>query len=117
MRKIMILLLATFLAAASAAYFAAVGQFTVINTSTTTPVRFTNITFQVREATILGKKGPRTSNVGDVYIGPTSGDDSQSFVVGPDAEVVLRAGEGGLDLREWYLDVTTANDGLVIIYR
>ena len=105
------------LATVSYAYFAAVGQFSVTNSNTTVPVRFTNVTFQVREATILGNKSPRVINTGDVYIGPVSGDDSQTFVIAPGQEVILRAGDGGVNLREWFLDVTVANDGLTIIWR
>lgn len=116
--KLILITIGLLLAFVVSAYFLAVGQFTVVNSSTTTPIRFTNTTFQVREATILGRKSARVVNAGDVYIGTLSTDDSQGFVVRPDGEVILRAeGGGGVDLREWYLDVTVANDGLVIIYR
>lgn len=94
------------------------GQIIPISSATGTPTRWTNATTLVRKVTILGKKSSRTANTGDVYIGPTSGNDTQAFKVAADGEAVMEAPPGTfINLSDWYVDVTTANDGVVIIYQ
>lgn len=72
-------------------------------------------------ATMLGKNAFRTANTGTVYIGVTSVDGEQPYEILPynsttNAGVALLngAGENRRVLSHWYMDVATANDGLVI---
>lgn len=93
-------------------------QFSKTASATGTPVQFTNAITQAGSVTVLGKSAPRTDNVGDVYIGITSGNDTQAYKIAPGGEVVIPLGVGEVtDLQHWYVDVTTANDGVTVIYR
>lgn len=93
------------------------GQIIPIASSTGTPVAWTNANTWVRKVTILGKKAARTDNAGTVYIGPTSGNDTQGFAITAGGEAVLEAAPGSLiNLADWYVDVTTNNDGVMLIY-
>lgn len=76
-----------------------------------------------RHATLLGLKDWRTANVANVYIGGSATDDQQPYVIEPYApggtgENYLPTRTGHLDfmenLADYYLDVGTANDGLII---
>ncbi len=95
------------------------GQFSKVNSATGTPVALTNAVTQVKEVVFLGKSAPRVDNVGDVYIGWASGNDTQPFKIAPGGEAVIRVEnpERFIDLSGIYLDVTTANDGVTVIYR
>jgi len=95
------------------------GQFSKTASSAGTPVAFTNAVVLVKEVTILGKSAPRTDNTGDVYVGVTSGNDTQAFKIAPGGEAVIRVErqDAFIDLSQWYVDVTTANDGVTVIYR
>lgn len=93
------------------------GQIVTVSASTATPTVWTNANVWVRSVTILGKKAERTDNTGDVYIGPISTNDKQAFKIAAGAEVLLEAAPGTLiNLGEWYVDSTTAGDGVVLIY-
>ena len=93
------------------------GQIIPISTATGTPTAWTNASTWVRKVTILGKKAARTDNVGTVYIGPTSANDTQGFAIVAGGEATLEAAPGTLiNLADWYVDVTTANDGVMLIY-
>lgn len=74
----------------------------------------------VRQATLIGKKAARTSNASTVYIGGKSVNDQQPYGIEPDAEAFLPAGREGVgplvNLADWYLDVTTNDDGLYVFY-
>lgn len=97
----------------------AAGIIIVTASDSGTPVSLTTGTnvWCVR-ATILGKKAARTANTGEVYIGPASANNAQPFKVVSDGEVVIEAAEGSsINLKDWYLDVTTNDDGVVIIYQ
>jgi hypothetical protein len=95
------------------------------NTSTTIPSNFvsglviggaTNI--YASRVTIIGKASPRANNAGTVYIGTSSGDDSQPYPVTAGGEVVLRAPDTApFNLRDWYVDVLNAGDGVTIIFQ
>lgn len=95
------------------------GQFSKTVSATGTPEALTNATVLVKEVTFLGKSAPRTDNTGDVYIGITSGDNTQAFKLPPGGEAVIRVQDpsGFINLSSWYVDVTTANDGVTVIYR
>lgn len=92
-------------------------QFSKTNSDTAVPVAFTNVSVQVMEVTILGKSAPRVDNTGDIYVGTTSGNDTQAFKISPGGEAIIRVTGGTINLAHWYVDVTTANDGVTIIYR
>jgi len=70
-----------------------------------------------RWAVIIGKKSARSANSDRVYLGVTSGNNEQPYEISPDRYITLDAPPGTkIDLATWYLDVTTAGDGVVIIY-
>lgn len=95
----------------------------VTNSSTTVPTNFvagvggqTNI--YATRVTILGKASPRVNNAGTVYIGTSTADGSQPYPVTAGGEVVLRAPDTApFNLRDWYVDVLNANDGVTIIFQ
>ena len=99
----------------------AFGSYVVSNASTATPAQFTNASFQVRAMTLrgMGRSGsPRTTNTTTVWVGPMSGNDLQPYSVDPGSEVVIQAPPGHwIDMSNWWFDVTTANDGLIVIYQ
>ena len=68
-------------------------------------------------AFIVGKKAARTDNVGTIYVGIGSTNNSQPIPINPGEIVTLSMGEGQEgDLNDWYVDVETAGDGVVVIY-
>ena len=95
----------------------------VTNASTTVPTNFvaglggaTNI--YASRITILGKISPRATNTSIVYIGPVSTNDFQPYPVQPGGEVTIAAPDTApFNLRDWYVDVTTTNDGITIIFQ
>lgn len=97
-----------------------IGAATIIVTASSsgTPVSLTTGTnVWCTRAIIMGKKAARTSNTGTVYIGPESGNDTQSYPIAAGEIHVFVAPPGAsLNLKDWYVDVTTNDDGLVIIY-
>jgi hypothetical protein len=99
------------------AQLAGFGQFTTVNASTAAPIQITNGVTFCNGFNVYGRKGPRTANTGIVYIGMTSGDDTQTISVAADAEVVITAPPNKfIDLSKWYFDVATANDGVTIVF-
>jgi hypothetical protein len=93
------------------------GQMTIISAASGTPTAWTNAPTFVHKVTILGKKSARAANTGTVYIGPTSGNDTQPFEITTGAEVVLEAADGTLlNLADWYVDVVTNDDGVILIF-
>jgi hypothetical protein len=93
-------------------------QLTKTNSSTSTPVRVgTTRGTYFKSATFYGKSAVRTSNTGTVYLGTNSTNDTQSIEVTAGGWVVISASPGSyLDLYDIYLDVGTANDGVVVVY-
>lgn len=68
-------------------------------------------------ATLIGKKAARINNTGTVYLGIGATNDSQPLEILPGEVVEITAPPGTkFDLNDWYLDVETASDGVVIIY-
>lgn len=69
------------------------------------------------QAIVYGQNAVRTNNTGDVYTGPTStnGEQPNTFAPGDEKVFDTVAGEKR-GLHNLYLDVATANDGLVITY-
>ena len=67
--------------------------------------------------TVIGNKDWRTPNTSTVYIGPTSTNSQQPIAIAPGATATLTfANDQFIDLYDWYFDVGTANDGVVIVY-
>ena len=70
-----------------------------------------------RVATIIGKKAARTNNTGTVYIGIGSTNDTQPLPIYPGQTIAISMPSGGVgDLNDWYIDVETAGDGVIVIY-
>lgn len=88
------------------------------NTSLTVPIQLYPEFLKVSRVTILGKKANRTDNVGDVYIGVTSGNDTQPYVLSAGGEIVITSMDGKtFDLNNWSLDVLNTGDGVIILYQ
>lgn len=70
-----------------------------------------------QRATFYGKLHARTNNTGSVYIGVNSTNNTQTIEVVSGGMVTIEAPAGSFyDLYDLYLDVATANDGVVVIY-
>ena len=84
-----------------------------------TPARLTvtnNTHFRV--ATMTGKKAPRTNNDNSVFLGLDDENDSQPHEISPGEEIIIQAPNGEkYDLNDFYLDVVTDGDGVIITYR
>lgn len=93
-------------------------QLVKTNTSTSVPVVMAAASKPFKSATFFGfHDSARTANTGTVYIGVTSGNDSQPIAITTGSYVTVEAPAGKwLDLADWYLDVASANDGVVVIY-
>ena len=95
----------------------------VTNSSTSVPTNFTagvsaTTNIYASRITILGKPSARGANTSVAYIGTTSGNDTQPYPIPTTGEVLITAPEGSVfNLRDWWVDVGTANDGLTIIYQ
>lgn len=102
---------------------AAFGIIYLTNTSTTVPTNFTagvsaTTNINARVVTVRGQVSPRVNNAGTVYIGTSSANDSQPYPVLAGGEVLIRVPEGKtINLKDWWVDVGTANDGLCIIFQ
>jgi hypothetical protein len=90
----------------------------VTASSSGTPVSVTTGTnIWCTRATIIGNKAARTANTGTVYIGPESGNDTQAYpILTGEIHVFVAPPGASLNLADWYVDVATNDDGLVIIY-
>ena len=80
--------------------------------TSTSPTYFSN-------AIYIGLKAvnPRTANSGIVYLGVTSGNETQPIAINPSEVYSISAPTGVIfDLSTWYLDVATNGDGVVVIY-
>ena len=93
-------------------------QFYVTNTSTTVPVHMAprRGTFAT-SVTVIGNSLWQTTNTGTVYIGPNSTNACQAIAVTSGSTVTLSFTAGQwVDLYDWYVDITSANDGVCVIY-
>lgn len=96
-----------------------IGQFTVINSSTTTPKQLTNSVLLVQKFTVVGKSTYQGSgNSGSLWIGTSATDGINGYEVtsGSIHEFTPPQKGGWIDLSTIYFDVATANDGLYVIY-
>lgn len=109
-----------FLAVPFLAYAATLkfGQWVVVNSSAATPVQLTNSSLVVNSLTLIGKKSYQTTNTTAVYVGFSSANGEQGISIDPGASVVIKdvTGNRTLSVSNIWLDVTTANDGVVVIY-
>ena len=70
-----------------------------------------------KTALFIGNKAARTANTGKVWLGVTAGDGTQPIGLDAGAQRTIEAPEGQkYDLNDWYVDVETANDGVLVIY-
>src|SRR4026207_496382 len=114
-RKLIILLFLLLGVAAYAQYQRrAVQHFITVNSSTAVPVSITtNVAYWANVITFKGLKASQTDNTGDVYIGVETGNGTQHVKVTAGGEVVYRCPPNEqINLANFYLDVTTANDGI-----
>ena len=91
---------------------------TKTNSDAATPVRVAATRGNYfRSATFYGKLHARTNNTGSVYLGVNSANNTQAIEVPAGGAVVISAPANTyLDLYDIYLDVVTANDGVVVIW-
>lgn len=70
-----------------------------------------------RRATVIGNKAIRTANSGTVYLGLSSTNDTQGIVITTGAERTIEAALGTrLNLADFWLDVVSINDGVLILW-
>lgn len=71
-----------------------------------------------RSALVFGQKAVRTANTGTVYLGTESTNDSQPLAIatGAERELVPDQLDQRRNLGDFYLDVATNADGVVILY-
>lgn len=96
-----------------------VQELTKTNSSTTVPTRLVSVRGQsfFKTATFYGKLHARTNNTGTVYLGTNSTNDTQAISIAAGDYVVITAPENSyFDLYDFYLDVATANDGVVVVF-
>ena len=87
----------------------------VTNASTTVPKVISATDVWFTQAIIEGKRAQGTANTGIVYIGASSVDGENPHEVLPGTPFFFSAPAGGcLNLGALYMDVATANDGLMI---
>lgn len=93
-------------------------QFLKTSTAAASPVALTSSTTYFRKAIVRGINAlTGTANTGTVYIGPSSSANQQSVEIPPGGEYVIEPPNGAKDnFANWYLDVDTNADGVVVIY-
>lgn len=70
-----------------------------------------------REATFYGRKAAQTDNATRVWIGFVVTDGAQPIALDPGGEVVISAPQGQMyNLADFYVDVVTGTDGVVVVY-
>lgn len=84
----------------------------VTNSDAAVPKRLTADPTPVFVAHVYGKKAARTNNTGIVYLGPDATNDTQALTIAAGAYLKLDL----VDLSDFYLDVVTVGDGVVIVY-
>jgi len=95
----------------------AIGQFVVVNAAADPPVVLTNTVIKAKRVTFIGLKGNRSTNTSMVYVGWLSNNNSQIIGILPGEQVSPLVPEGEFfDLSKIWLDVTTADDGVAVLY-
>jgi len=120
MKKIPLILLAIAIAGIAVAQSVLkFGQWVVVNSSTTTPVALTNISLNVNSITLIGKKTYQTTNTSAVYIGFTNANGEQGVTIDPGGSAVIKDSKTPprtISVSNIWLDVSTAGDGVIVIY-
>lgn len=66
---------------------------------------------------IYGRNGTRVENTDTVWLGWTATNGQQAYEITAGSQHIFKAPEGArYNLKEWYLDVTVADEGVVFIY-
>jgi len=93
-------------------------QFNKTVAATATPEALVATPTYVQKAYIFPLKGVRTANTGNVYLGVTSANDTQPWLLTPSTTpIVIEAPLGRkINLAAFYVDVATAGDGVVVWY-
>jgi hypothetical protein len=93
-------------------------QFLKTSTAAAAPVALTAVETLFRKATVMAKKSlDGTVNVGDVRIGASATASQQPYLMAPGDEIVLQPAFGqNWNFQDWYLDVDTNADGVVVIF-
>ena len=95
----------------------AMREYQKTNADTGVPVRISSTNLYFKTATIYGKKSARVNNTGNVWIGMASTNDTQFVLITPGSSVTITdAQEFVHDFKDIYLDVATADDGVMILY-
>lgn len=85
--------------------------------ATATPEALAADATYFQTAMIGGLKAARTNNVGTVYLGIGSTNDTQPLAITAGEWITVNAPVGQkFDLNDWYLDVLNAGDGVAVIY-
>ena len=85
--------------------------------STATPEALSATPLYCTKLTLQGQRAVQTDNTSDAYLGWTSGNGTQPYLITPGSVHVFTAPEGSkYNLADWYLDVGTNADGVVFIY-
>lgn len=100
---------------------AAILQLTVTNTSTTVPIQLVTTNLLFTSVTIRGLRSAQLTNTAAVNIGfGVSADTKQALTIDPGSFLTISSGpvRGGslYNMSNIWLDVSTANDGVVIFY-
>lgn len=101
------------------AVISVMGQFSMVNASTSAPKQLTNAAIVATAVTLIGNSAPQTANAGTVYVSyGVSGNGLQAVPIASGQIVNLKLDEGRafFVLSNIWFDVSTANDGLTILY-
>ena len=89
---------------------------TVADSGTPEAITSTSPTYFVY-AIFIGRKAARTANTGNIWLGITSGDNTQPIRLVPGQEKTIEAPPSKqFNLSDWYVDVETNGDGVIVIY-
>jgi len=92
-------------------------SFVKTNSSASTPVQLSSTSIRFRSATVYGLKDYQTANTSTVYLGTSSTNGQQFIIVPVTNAVVIQAPQGFYyDFTNFWLDVVTTNDGVVVTY-
>lgn len=101
------------------AVISVMGQFSMLNSSTSAPKQLTNAAITATAVTLIGNSAPQTANAGTVYVSyGVSGNGLQAVPIASGQIVNLKLDEGRafFVLSNIWFDVSVANDGLTILY-
>lgn len=102
-----------------AATISVMQQFTTVNSNTGTPVQLTNAPIMATAVTLIGTKAPQTTNTTTVWVSyGQSANGAQAVPVAPGSVVnlVLDPGRAFFVLSNIWMDVSTANDGVTVLF-